>query len=190
MKSSGRGWGCVNPRHTCTHSPCSTPLSSWSAVGCWMSSRNKHNLQKDRKEDKSKENGGRQERREMSAITVRSLECWIWTIIWHGNSLKHKYPTYVWLITYTGYPAARAHTHTHLALCSGYSLVSPLSPPMCCVFAFVWVCMRDCTSFTRHVWFHHALECVCGSWHCSRPIGGLALTRMSLQAPALVGCLV
>lgn len=36
----------------------------------------------------------------------------------------------------------------------------------------------------------HSSVCVCGSWHRSRPIGGLALTRMSPQAPVLVGCLV
>lgn len=71
-----------------------------------------------------------------------------------------------------------------------------IHPPSCVVVcmhrasAFVWVCMRDCTSFTTHVWLYYASKCVCGSWHCSRPIGGLALTRMSPQAPVLVGCLV
>lgn len=60
----------------------------------------------------------------------------------------------------------------------------------CTVHLHVWVCMRDCTSFTTHVWLYYVFKCVCGSWRCSRPIGGLALTRMSPQAPVLVGCLV
>lgn len=76
-----------------------------------MSSQNKHNLQKDSKEDRSKENGGRQEKRE-SAITVRSLECWIWTIIWHGNTLKRKYPPYFWLINYIHRTSSCTHTHS------------------------------------------------------------------------------
>lgn len=111
-----------------------------------------------------------------------------------------------------------AHTHTtNLALQTfhsdwyflmpslSYCSVRPPPTPVCVVVvcmhgasAFVWVCMRDCTSFTTHVWLYYAFKCVrecmfvrvCGSWHCSRPIGGLALTRMSPQAPVLVGCLV
>lgn len=37
-----------------THSPCSAPLSSWSEVGCWMSSQNKHNLRNKRKRKRRK----------------------------------------------------------------------------------------------------------------------------------------
>lgn len=65
-----------------------------------------------------------------------------------------------------------------------------------CVCICVWVYERHCTGFTTRVWIYYAFVltcmrvCVCCSWHHSRPIGGLALTRMSPQAPVLVGCLV
>ena len=63
------------------------------------------------------------------------------------------------------------------------------------------VCVRDRKSFTTHVWLYYAFECarVCVFVRaCMRvvpgmapgPLEGLALTRMSPQAPVLVGCLV
>lgn len=52
------------------HSPCSTPLSSWSAVGYWTSSQNKHNLREniDEEEEKEKEQNGKRKRKCQSAF--------------------------------------------------------------------------------------------------------------------------
>lgn len=62
--------------HMHTHSPCSTPLSSWSAVGYWMSSQNKHNLHRDSKRWEWEEKGKAQ--REMSVSIARSPKCSGW----------------------------------------------------------------------------------------------------------------
>lgn len=161
MKSTGK----VNPRHTCTHSPCSTPLSSWSAVGCWMSSQNKHNLQKDSKEDRSKENGGRQEKRE-SAITVRSLECWIWTIIWHGNTLKRKYPPYFWLINYIHRTSSCTHTHTL------YTWLSVQVAALCLL------CLHPCAACL------HLCGCV---WETAQALPGMFDFTMDLSVCVVPG---
>ena len=62
------------PMYSCqicdAHSPCSTPLSSWSAVGYWTSSQNKHNLREniDEEEWKEKEQNGKRKRKCQSAF--------------------------------------------------------------------------------------------------------------------------
>lgn len=71
---------------------------------------------------------------------------------------------------------------------SYFSFHSNCPPSPVCLFAYVCQSVRACT----RVCDTYVCVCMlaCGSWHCSRPRGGLALTRTSPQAPGLVGCLV
>lgn len=71
--------GINSTSDTHSHSPCSAPLSSWSAVGYWTSSQNKHNLQrnskKEKEEQKEKQSGEWKEKdKEVSVSNVRSVK--------------------------------------------------------------------------------------------------------------------
>lgn len=173
-----------------------------------MSSRNKRNLRKERPEGRGRRRGAEREKKERKRETSVSL---VNSAAARGDFQLHvvisqqevttQTATKCWFNwshfdSYTGHPVVvgrsecvhthkRAHTHrrTHTLLqlrsfvlfaCSlslrGCVWARARSPPRMCAFS--------------------ARPGVRGSWQHSRPTGGLALTRMSPQAPVLVGCLL
>lgn len=80
--------GPGTPRGHSLRSPCSAPLSVWSAEGCWMSSRNKRNLRKERPE-------GRGRRGEAERKKEKEKRQSVWWIRWQLGVISSCTPSSV-----------------------------------------------------------------------------------------------